>query len=155
MKYWLMKSEPDVYGIDQLKADGTTCWEGIRNYQARNFMRDDMAVGDRVLFYHSRSKPPGVAGIAEITRAAYPDHFALDPDHKYYDARSSEDNVRWVMVDLGWVETFDRLVSLAELKADDALDGMLVIKKGQRLSVQPVEDRHYARVLQMARSPRS
>lgn len=152
MKYWLLKSEPDVYGIDDLKRDGTTSWEGVRNYQARNFMRDDMAVGDRVLFYHSRSKPPGVAGLATITRASYPDHYAFDATHKYHDPKSSPDNPRWVMVDIGYAETFPGLVSLADLKADPALEGMLVTKRGQRLSVQPVSPEHFAHVVALGRS---
>ncbi len=151
MKYWLMKSEPDVYGIDDLKRDGTTCWEGIRNYQARNFMRDDMTVGDRILFYHSRSKPPGVAGIAEVTRAAYPDHHALDPAHQYHDPKATAEDPRWVMVDIGYVETLPTLVSLADLKADPSLDGMLVTKRGQRLSVQPVTPEHFDRVVALGR----
>ena len=148
-----MKSEPDVYGLEDLKRDGSTCWEGIRNYQARNFMRDDMQVGDRVLFYHSRSKPPGVAGIAEVTRAAYPDHYATDPDSKYHDPKATKENPRWVMVDLGYVETFSTFVSLADLKADPALDGMLVTKRGQRLSVQPVTAEHFAHVVALGRRP--
>lgn len=152
MKYWLVKSEPDVYGIDALERDGTTCWEGIRNYQARNFMRDDMAVGDRVLFYHSRAKPPGVAGLAEVTRAAYPDHYAQDPEHPYHDPKATPDNPRWVMVDLGFVEAFPALVSLASLKADPALDGMLVTKRGQRLSLMPVDPKHFDHVVALGRA---
>ena len=151
MKHWLVKSEPDVYSIEDLARDGQTCWEGIRNYQARNFMRDDMAVGDRVLFYHSRATPPGVAGVAEVVRAAYPDHHALDPEHDYFDPKATEADPRWVMVDLGHVETFPHLVSLAELKEDPALDGILVAKRGQRLSVMPVEAGHFAHVVRMGR----
>jgi predicted RNA-binding protein with PUA-like domain len=147
-----MKSEPDTYSIDDLRRDGHTCWEGVRNYQARNFMRDDMAVGDQVLFYHSRTKPPGVVGLATVTRAGYVDHFALDPDHPYFDAKSKPDAPRWVMVDIGWAETFPTLVSLAVLKDDPALDGMLVARKGQRLSVQPVDPEHFARVVELGRT---
>lgn len=151
MKYWLMKSEPDVYGIDDLKRDGSTCWEGIRNYQARNFMRDEMAVGDGVLFYHSRSKPPGVAGVARVTRAAYPDHYAQDPDHTYFDPKASPEDPRWYMVDIGYTETFPTYVPLATLKADPALAGMPVTRRGQRLSVQPVSAEHFAHVLALGR----
>ena len=149
-KYWLFKSEPDVYGIDALEADGTTYWEGVRNYQARNLIRDDMAVGDQVLYYHSNAKPPGVAGLAEISRPGYPDPEQFDPDSKYYDSKSTEDDPIWFVVDVRFVARFERFVSLAELKAEEALDGMLVTKRGQRLSVQPVEKRHFERVLDMA-----
>ncbi len=145
-----MKSEPDVYSIADLERDGTTFWDGIRNYQARNFMRDQMQIGDRVLYYHSNAKPPGVAGIAEVASAPYPDPTQFDADSKYYDPKSTTDEPRWVLVDVKFVAAFERIVSLQTLKDDDALDGMLVIKRGQRLSIQPVEHQHFARVLQLA-----
>lgn len=148
--YWLMKSEPDVYGIADLERDGTTLWDGVRNYQARNFMRDDMKVGDLVLYYHSNAKPPGVAGLAKVASEPYPDPTQFDDNSKYYDPKSTPENPRWVLVDLAFVAAFDDVVSLADLKADDELDGMLVIKKGQRLSIQPVEPHHYKRVLELA-----
>jgi len=150
--YWLMKSEPDVYGIDDLATDGTTCWEGVRNYQARNYMRDDMQVGDEVLYYHSRMSPPGVVGLARVVKAAYPDFTALDPNSKYFDPKSSEEKPRWFMVDLGFVEKWAGVVSLPELKGDPALEGMLVIRKGQRLSVQPVSAEHFAHVVALGRA---
>ncbi len=143
MKYWLMKSEPTVYSIDDLQRDGSTCWEGVRNYQARNFMRDEMKPEDLVLFYHSNSNPPGVAGLARIYREAYPDHFAWDPASPYFDEKSSPENPRWFMVDLCFVEKFTDSVTLQELKQHPDLAGMLVTKRGMRLSVQPVEKAHF------------
>lgn len=137
-RYWLMKSEPDVYSIDDLEEQGWTHWEGVRNYQARNFMRDDMKIGDGVLFYHSNTKPPGVVGIAKVSRESYPDHTAFDEKSNYYDAKSDPDSPRWMMVDVEYVSTFKRTISLNELKEVPGLENMLVIRKGQRLSVQPV-----------------
>ena len=149
-RYWLMKSEPDVFSIDDLERDGRTPWEGIRNYQARNFMRDDMKIGDGVLYYHSNTKPPGIVGVARICREAYPDDEQFDPDSRYFDAKSTREEPRWLRVDIEFVGKFDEKLSLDELKADDGLDGMLVIRRGQRLSVQPVEERHWRRVLELA-----
>ncbi|MGZ8786074.1 MAG: EVE domain-containing protein [Acidimicrobiia bacterium] len=117
MQYWLMKSEPGDYSIDDLERDGTAPWDGIRNYQARNLMRDNMEVGDRVLFYHSNTKPPGVVGVAEIAGRPCPDHTQFDPDAKYFDPPSDRDNPRWIMVDVGFVERLPRMVSLPELRA--------------------------------------
>lgn len=150
-RYWLMKSEPDVYSIDRLEADGSTCWEGVRNYQARNFMQE-MKVGDRVLFYHSNANPPGIAGVAEVVREAYPDHVAFDPASTYHDPASTPEKPRWFMVDVGFVEKFARLLPLPELRDDPALDGMELLRKGSRLSVQPVSAEHYEHVLALARS---
>ena len=147
MRHWLMKTEPGTYSIDDLRADGATCWEGVRNYQARNTMRDDMQVGDRVLFYHSNAKPPGAVGVAEVVREAYPDSYAVDPESRYHDPKSTPEANRWVMVDLGFVEKWAGIVSLAQLKADPALDGMLVTRRGMRLSVQPVEPDHFEHVV--------
>jgi predicted RNA-binding protein with PUA-like domain len=151
MRYWLMKSEPDVYSIDDLARDGTTCWNSVRNYQARNFMRDRMRVGDQVLFYHSNANPPGVAGLAGVARAAYPDHTALDPRDPYYDPRATAEEPRWYMVDVSFVEKFPEPVPLERLKATKALRGMLVTTSS-RLSVQPVEPKHFRAVLRMARN---
>ncbi|UJR86075.1 EVE domain-containing protein [Sandaracinus amylolyticus] len=150
MKLWLMKSEPDVFSIQDLARDRTTTWEGVRNYQARNSMRDDMKIGDLVLYYHSNASPSGVAGVARVVKEAYPDPTQFDPKNEYYDEGSPKDDPRWLMVDVEFVEAFDEVVSLERLKGDKALDGMLVIRKGQRLSVQPVEKKHFARVLKMA-----
>jgi predicted RNA-binding protein with PUA-like domain len=151
MRHWLVKSEPDVYSIDDLARDGETGWEGVRNYQARNFMRDDMAVGDLVLFYHSNAEPPGVAGVARVTRAAEPDAHAWDPKSKYHDPKASPQNPIWVSVTLGFVERFPAVVPLAALKAEPALEGLEVLRKGSRLSVSPVSPEHFAKVVEMAR----
>ena len=150
-QYWLMKSEPGTYSIDDLERDGTTSWEGVRNYQARNSMRDDMKVGDLVLFHHSSAEPPGVAGIARVVKEAYADPFAFDRSSKYYDAKSKPEEPTWMMVDIGYVERFAEVVSLAELKAEPKLDGMLVTKRGMRISVQPVEKAHFEQVRRMGR----
>lgn len=150
IKYWLMKSEPGVYSIDDLERDGSTCWEGVRNYQARNFMRDEMTKGDRVLFYHSNADPAGIAGIAEVSREAYPDHFAWNPKSTYFDKRSTRDNPVWMMVDVAFVRRFESVLSLAELKKDAILSEMMVCRRGMRLSVQPVEPAHFKRAVKLA-----
>jgi predicted RNA-binding protein with PUA-like domain len=142
-----MKSEPDVYSIDDLKRDGQTPWTGVRNYQARNFMRDEMRVGDLVLFYHSNAEPPGVAGIGRVACPAYPDFTARDPKSEYYDPKATEANPIWMMVEVAFVEKFARVVSLDALRREPALGGMLVLKKGQRLSVQPVDAAHFRAVI--------
>jgi len=149
MKLWLMKSEPDVYSIDDLERDGSECWEGVRNYQARNFMRE-MTEGDLAIFYHSNAKPPGAAGVCRICREAYPDPTQFDRKSKYHDPKSKKEDPRWSMVDVEFVERFAEPVSLQALKDNPALEGMRVTQKGSRLSVQPVEKRHFKRVLKMA-----
>ena len=149
-KYWLMKSEPDVYGIDDLKKDGSTHWDGVRNYQARNFMRDEMKVGDGVLYYHSRTKPMAIVGLAEVSKTAYPDFTQFDRKSDYHDPKSTEDDPRWFMVDVKFVAKFDKPLTLDELKADPKLDGMLLLRRGQRLSIQPVEGKHWRHVLKLA-----
>jgi predicted RNA-binding protein with PUA-like domain len=146
-----MKSEPDVYSIDDLDEEGVACWEGVRNYQARNFMRDEMKVGDLALFYHSNAKPPGAIGVARIVKEGYPDHHAWNKKSKYFDAKSTAENPRWFMVDVELVEKWEDVVSLAEMKEDPKLEGMLVTRKGQRLSIQPVEKPHFDRVVQLGR----
>lgn len=153
-KYWLMKTEEDVFSIRDLERHGTTQWEGVRNYQARNFMRDDMKAGDLVLFYHSNARPSGVAGIARVCREAYPDHFAWDPKSKYRDPKASPENPIWQMVDVEFVEAFPSVVSLADLKNEPVLDGMMVLKRGMRLSIQPVEKKHFDAVRKMGRTRR-
>ncbi len=154
-RYWLMKSEPNVYSIDDLESQGTTHWEGVRNYQARNTMRDDMKKGDLVLFYHSNAKPPGVAGIAKVCRESYPDHTAWDEKSKYFDKRSTPENPVWMMVDVEFVERFEDVVSLEELKAASELEGMLVTLRGQRLSVQEVDPAHFQFVRKTGRKKKS
>ncbi len=149
-RFWLMKSEPTAYSIEDLERDGRTSWEGVRNYQARNFMRDDMRPGDGVLFYHSGAKPPGVAGVARICRAAYPDPTARDPESHYFDAKASDEDPRWFTVDLEFDERFPRVVSLDELKRAPGLEEMVVTTRS-RLSVQPVIPEEFEVVLRMAR----
>lgn len=148
--YWLMKSEPDVYSIDDLRRDGFSPWEGVRNYQARNFMRDNMRVGDYVLFYHSNAKPPGIAGVGRVSRESYPDFTATDPDSKYFDPKTDPEKPRWMMVDVAFVAKFDELLPLQQLKDDPELSEMLVVQRGQRLSVQPVVQADFERVLFLA-----
>jgi predicted RNA-binding protein with PUA-like domain len=151
-KYWLMKTEPDVFSIMDLKKrpGKKEHWDGVRNYQARNHMRDGMSVGDEVLFYHSSCTPAGVAGIATIVKKAYPDPSALDPKSKYHDPKATPERNPWVMVDVKFVRQFDRLVTLEEMKHAPGLEKMLVIKRGMRLSVQPVAPEEFEIVLKMA-----
>jgi predicted RNA-binding protein with PUA-like domain len=153
MRYWLAKTEPETFSIDDLQRMGTSMWEGVRSYQARNTMRDVMKRGDPVIIYHSNAKPPGVAGLGKVVREAYPDFTAWDPTSKYFDPGSTPENPRWVMVDVGYVETFPRFVPLDELRthAAGALEGMVLLAKGSRLSVQPVTRSQYQFVLRLAR----
>ena len=150
---WLMKSEPDVYGYDDLERDGRTPWDGIRNYQARNFMRDEMAIGDRVLFYHSNATPPGVAGLAEVVSEPYPDPTQFDPDSPYHDPKATREEPRWMLVDIAPVRRLPRLVALAEIKADPALADLALVRRGNRLSVMPVGDEEADRIVAMADRP--
>lgn len=149
MQYWLMKSEPDVFGIDDLAArpKQTEPWDGVRNYQARNMMRDQMQVGDRVFFYHSNCKEPGIVGIMQVVRAGYPDPTAFDPEAKYYDPKSDPDNPRWYLVDVKFVRKLKRTITLQELKQAPALAQMPLVRKGNRLSVMPVSEREWEAVL--------
>ncbi len=150
-KYWLMKSEPDVYSIDDLASEKNkiTQWEGVRNYQARNFMRDDMKIGDLVLFYHSNAKPPGVIGTAKVVRESYVDHFAFDTSSKYFDAKSKKDAPRWFMVDVKFVKKFKEIVGLPEIKETKSLTEMVLVNNS-RLSVQPVTKKEFDTILKMA-----
>jgi predicted RNA-binding protein with PUA-like domain len=141
-----MKSEPDVYSIDDLAKNGRCGWEGVRNYQARNHLRD-MAVGDLVLYYHSNADPSGVVGIARVSKAAYPDPFQFDPKSEYHDPASRKDDPRWSSVEVEFVEKFPKAVPLEAMKADKALGTMIVVQKGTRLSVTPVEAPHFKRVV--------
>ena len=150
IRYWLMKSEPDVYSIDDLQRDGKTPWTGVRNYQARNFMRDEMRVGDLVLFYHSNAEPPGVAGLGRVCSAAYPDFTARDHKSEYFDPKASDENPIWMLVEVAFVRKFKQVISLDELRADPRLRDMLVLKRGMRLSVQPVDAAHAARILDLS-----
>ncbi|QQR65151.1 EVE domain-containing protein [Candidatus Kaiserbacteria bacterium] len=148
MQYWLMKSEPSCYSIDDLKRDRIGRWDDVRNYQARNFMRN-MEKGDMVLFYHSSTKPVGVVGLARVHREAYPDPTQFDAQSYKYDAKSLEENPRWSAVDLSFIEKFSEAMTLAELKNDPYFKNMLVVRTGMRLSVQPVEKKHFMRICNM------
>jgi len=148
MQYWLMKSEPDVFGIDDLKRrpDKTEPWDGVRNYQARNMMRDQMKKGDKVFFYHSNCDVPGIVGVMKVVKGSYPDYTAQDPENKYYDPKASEENPRWFMVNVKYVKKFKRTITLAELKSDPALQDMLLVKKGSRLSIMPVTEQQWLHI---------
>lgn len=149
-RYWLLKSEPGDYSITDLERDSRTAWDGIRNYQARNFLRDEVAAGDGVLYYHSSVNPPGVAGTARVVRSGYPDATARDPESPQYDSRASEADPRWYMVDVEFVEAFPDLVPLDALRAEPALEDMLVTRNS-RLSVQPVTEAEFRIVQAMGR----
>ena len=140
MKYWLMKTEPNTYSWSDLKnePDQTACWEGVRNYQARNMMRDEMKIGDKVLFYHSVVKPMGIYGIAEIVKEGYPDYYSWDPESRYFDPKSTPENPRWFMVDVKAVTDVEPPITLDELKKVPGLENMMLLRKGSRLSIQPV-----------------
>lgn len=149
--YWLMKTEPGTYSIDDLakEKNKTTCWDGVRNYQARNFMRDEMKVGDKVLVYHSNAKPPGVVGVAKVAKESYVDHTAFDKNDKHYDAKSKKDNPRWFMVDIKFEEKLKRLVSLDEIKTVKSLEDMVLLNNS-RLSVQPVTKKQFDTLIKLA-----
>ena len=148
-----MKSEPDVFGIEHLKKckDQTEPWDGVRNYQARNMMRDEMKKGDQVFFYHSNCAEPGIVGIMEVVKEGYPDHTAFDPDAKYYDPKSDPDKPRWYMVDVKYKRHLKRNISLRELKELDepALEDLPLLRKGNRLSIMPVEKKHWNKILSL------
>lgn len=151
MNYWLMKSEPSVFSIDDLKArpNGTDHWDGVRNYQARNMMRDQMKSGDRVFFYHSNCTVPGIVGIMEVVREGYPDHTAFDPESSHFDPKSNPDNPRWFMVDIRYVRHTRRLIPLAELKSRKGLETMPLVRKGNRLSIMPVSKTEWDLILSL------
>ena len=152
MTHWLFKSEPDTFSFDDLLAapGRTTAWGGVRNYQARNFMRDDMKPGDRILFYHSSTTPPGVVGVAEVASAPYPDPTQFDPASDYYDAKATDDAPRWFVVDVKAVKKLPRPVTLSELRNDPRLADMRLVQRGNRLSVMPVTEAEFGVVLELA-----
>lgn len=151
VKYWLMKSEPSCYSIDDLKKDKVEMWDGVRNYQVRNMMRDEMQMGDMALFYHSNAKDDtGVVGEMKIVKNAYPDPTQFDPKSEHPDPKSDPDNPRWLCVDVKFVKKFKEPITLSQMKLDSKLDGMSLLQKGNRLSVMPVSKRHYAYILSLA-----
>lgn len=149
MNYWLMKSEPSAFSIDDLEKmpEQTEHWDGVRNYQARNMMRDQMKVGDRVFFYHSNCETPGIVGLMEVVRESYPDHTAFDPQSKYFDPKSSPEQPRWFMVDIKYLRHTRRVISLAELKELELLENMPLVRKGNRLSIMPVSKAEWEYIL--------
>jgi predicted RNA-binding protein with PUA-like domain len=147
MKYWLVKSEGECYSIDNLKRDKKTSWDGIRNYTARNFMRDGMEKGDLVFFYHSISKPSGIYGLAKVSSMAHPDLTAFDKNDEHYDPQSKKEKPTWMCVDIAFVKKFKESLSLEEMKLDPRLEGMQVTRRGDRLSVQPVSEKHFNYIL--------
>lgn len=149
--YWLMKSEPEVYSIDGLARDRRTGWEGVRNYQARNFMRDSMRVGDLVLFYHSNAEPSGIAGVAKVCGPAVPDPTAFDAESPYFDPRSDRGEPTWLMAQLEFVERFPSVLPLETIRAEPRLEGMALLARGQRLSVQPVSKTHFELAVKLGR----
>ena len=152
MKYWLLKSEPDVFSLEDLKncSNQTEPWDGIRNYQARNLMRDEMKVGDQAFFYHSRQAEPAIVGTVKVVREAYPDHTSWDSSSKYFDEKSSPENPRWLMVDVQFESEFSRPVTLKELRSVPELKEMFLLRKGMRLSVQPVTEEEFQMILAIA-----
>ena len=147
MAYWLMKSEPDCYGIQHLEKEGTGMWEGCRNYQVRNYLRDQMKPGDLAFFYHSNANPMGIVGIMEIVGETYPDPTQFDPKSRYFDAKSTKENPRWYVRDVKFVRRLKRCISLSELKSTPGLEDMMVTKKGLMFSITPVKDAEWEIVL--------
>ena len=155
-KYWLMKTEPTSYSIQDLATEKkrTTFWDGVRNYQARNYMRDEMKIGDKVLFYHSNANPPAITGVATIVRQSYPDHTSWDVDNKHYDPKSTAQSPRWFMVDIKLEQIFDQPIPLDDLRSVAALKEMELLRKGSRLSVQPVRKAEFDAILKLANKKR-
>lgn len=151
MAHWLLKSEPSTYSIDDLAREKIASWDGVRNFQARNNLRA-MKVGELAFFYHSNADPPGIAGICTVAREAYPDHTAFDPQSKYHDPKSTPDKPVWWMPDVGFVEKFPRLLPLAELRETTGLENMVLLRRGSRLSVQPVTEEEWDVVLALVRA---
>lgn len=151
MNYWIFKSEPDAYSWSDLLSEEnkTEHWDGIRNYQARNFLRDKVKIGDKVFFYHSNCKIPGIIGIATVVKESYPDHTAFDPSQKYYDPKSDPENPRWYMVDIQAEKELRNFVSLHDMKSLDTLSDMKLVQKGNRLSIMPIEKHHFELILEL------
>ena len=151
-RYWLFKSEPGAYSIDDLKNDGTTFWDGVRNYQARNILRDDIRAGDQVLFYHSNASPPAVVGTATVARAGYPYHTQFEQGHRKFDPKATTEKPRWYMVDITFDTVFPEPLALEDLREVAALQEMELLRKGSRLSVQPVRKREWDAILKLAKN---
>lgn len=152
-KYWLIKSEPTEFSIEDLEKlkNKTTYWDGVRNYQARNFIRDEMKIGDKVLFYHSNADPNAVVGICEVVKEAYPDHTQFDPKHKHYDPKADKKNPTWFMLDIKLVKKFKKPVSLHEIKSNPKLAKMRLVQRGNRLSVLPVTKDEYEEIIRLTK----
>ena len=148
-KHWLIKSEPDVFSIDDLAKSKTTHWDGVRNYQARNFIRDEIKIGDKVIFYHSNAEPPAAVGICEIIKEAHPDFSAFDPEDSHYDPKSKKDSPTWFMFNVKFVKKFSRPVSITEIKANKKLQKMSLVQRGNRLSVMPVTKDEFDEIVRM------
>ncbi len=148
-KHWLIKSEPDVFSIDDLAKSKTTHWDGVRNYQARNFIRDEIKIGDKVIFYHSNAEPPAAVGICEIIKEAYPDFSAFDPEDSHYDPKSKKDSPTWFMFNVKFVKKFSRPVSITEIKANKKLQKMSLVQRGNRLSVMPITKDEFDEIVRM------
>ena len=151
MNHWLIKSEPDVFSIDDLARVGREPWSGVRNYQARNYMWKDMKPGDLALFYHSNAKPPGIAGIAKVVGSPYPDPTQFDPQSEYHDPKATHEKPRWFLVDFEFVGKFREILTLEAIKADSLLSEMMICQRGTRLSITPVDPLHYKRACKLAR----
>lgn len=151
MNHWLIKSEPDVFSIDDLARVGREPWSGVRNYQARNYMWKDMKPGDLALFYHSNAKPPGIAGIAKVVGSPYPDPTQFDPQSEYHDPKATLEKPRWFLVDFEFVGKFQEILTLEAIKADSLLSEMMICQRGTRLSITPVDPLHYKRACKLAR----
>ncbi|MGY6274897.1 EVE domain-containing protein [Methylomonas sp. MgM2] len=154
MKYWLMKSEPDAFSIDDLQTrpQQTEHWDGVRNYQARNMMRDEMRIGDQIFFYHSNCKLPGIVGIAEVVKESYPDFTAFDPQDKHFDPKSNPEKPTWFMVDVRFVRKFARTITLQELKQKPELSDLALVRRGNRLSIMPVTERQWTLIRELENS---
>ena len=152
-KYWLFKSEPGCYSMDDLKnmPDSTDHWDGVRNYQARNMLRDDIKKGDEVFFYYSNAKPIGIAGIAKVVKNGYPDHTALGPNEQHFDPKASKEKPIWYMVDVKFVKKFKDVIPLSTLKQTPGLEAMVVCQRGSRLSIQPVTSEEWAIIIAMSK----
>jgi len=150
-KYWLVKSEPSAYSIDDLMHDKIKHWDGVRNYQARNYMRDEMKLGDKVLFYHSNAEPTAVVGVCEVAKEGYPDFSAFDPEDKHFDPKSKIDSPTWIMVDIKIIEKFIRPVALDEIKGNSKLQNMKLVQRGNRLSVMPIDKNEFNEIMKLSK----